>query len=48
MGKYGQDAGILVTLNTEALYEKENKKIIAIPYWQHWTLEREIRARLMI
>jgi len=48
MGKYGQDAGILVTLNTEAMYEKENKKIIAIPYWQHWTLEKEIRARLII
>ena len=48
MGKYGQDAGILVTLNTEALYEKENKKIIAVPYWRHWTLEREISARVMV
>jgi hypothetical protein len=47
MGKYEQDTGILVTLNTESLYEKENKKIIAIPYWQHWTLEREIGNRLI-
>jgi hypothetical protein len=43
MGKYGQNSGILITLNTEALYEKEHKEIIAIPYWRHWTLEKEIR-----
>jgi len=48
MGKYEQESGILITLNTEALYEKENKKITAIPYWQYWTLEKEINARMQI
>jgi predicted AAA+ superfamily ATPase len=48
MEKYGQNEGILITLNTESLYEKENKKIIAIPCWHHWTLEREISTRMQI
>jgi len=46
MAIYEQATGILVTLNTEASYEKAGKRIIAIPYWRYWTLEREIAERI--
>jgi uncharacterized protein len=46
MGKYEQSTGILVTLNTDASYEKAGKKVIATPYWRYRTLEREIAGRL--
>jgi predicted AAA+ superfamily ATPase len=45
MEKFKLAAGILVTLDTEATYERGEKKIIALPYWRYWTLEREIIER---
>ena len=46
MKKYELSTGILVTLNTEASYEKAGRKVIALPYWRYRTLEREIAGRL--
>lgn len=45
MEKFKLTAGILVTLDTEATYERDGKRITALPYWRYWTLEREIIQR---
>ncbi|MFP4087312.1 MAG: ATP-binding protein [Desulfobacteraceae bacterium] len=42
MDKYKLTKGLLITLDTKAAYEKEGRKITALPYWQYWTLDREI------
>ena len=42
MERYDLNRGLLITLGKEDVYEKDGKRITAIPYWRHWTLKREI------
>lgn len=42
MEKYQRPMGVLVTSDTETSYEREGRKIIALPYWRYWTLRRQI------
>ncbi|MFO7985019.1 MAG: hypothetical protein R6U38_04085 [Desulfatiglandaceae bacterium] len=47
MDKYKLTRGLLVTLDTEASYEKEGRKITALPYWRYWTLDRKVREAVV-
>ncbi|MCF8108740.1 MAG: hypothetical protein K9J81_07080 [Desulfohalobiaceae bacterium] len=38
MERYHLNRGLLITLDTDEVYEKNGKKIIALPYWRYWTL----------
>ncbi len=42
MERYDLNRGLLITLGKEDVFEKDGKKITALPYWRHWTLKREI------
>ena len=38
--RYTLNEALMITLNTEALYESADRKIKAIPYWRYWTISR--------
>jgi predicted AAA+ superfamily ATPase len=38
--RYTLNEALMITLNTEALYESADRTIKAIPYWRYWTISR--------
>lgn len=42
MEKNNLQKGLLITLDTEAKYQKEKLVVEAVPYWKHWSIKRRL------